>query len=226
MPDAPNTDPSTDPKDADTGAPDVDPSDAAAGTDADDAGDGTGTDAGTDALGDAGKKALDSMKARWKTERDARRKLEEKMEALKAPAASGTTDQADAAEIKRQATRDANAKANARILKSEIKAAAAGKLADPSDALAYLDPKSFEVDDNGDVDAEELADAIDDLLTRKPYLAAKAVSRFQGTGDGGAARKASGPSQLTRQDLKGMSPAAISKAKADGRLNKVLGITT
>jgi hypothetical protein len=188
--------------------------------------DGAPDPAGTDDLGDAGKKALDSMKARWKTERDARRKLEEEMEALKAPAASGTTDQPDAAEIKRQATRDANAKANARILKSEIKAAAAGKLADPSDALAYLDPKSFEVDDNGDVDAEELADAIDDLLTRKPYLAAKAVSRFQGTGDGGAARKASGPSQLTRQDLKGMSPAAISKAKADGRLNKVLGITT
>jgi hypothetical protein len=222
MPDAPNTDPSTDPKDADTGAPDVDPNAAAAGTDADDAGDGTGTDAGTDALGDAGKKALDSMKARWKTERDARRKLEEEMEALKAPAASGTTDQAAAAEIKRQATRDANAKANARILKSEIKAAAAGKLADPSDALAYLDPKSFEVDDNGDVDAEELADAIDDLLTRKPYLAAKAVSRFQGTGDGGAARKASGPSQLTRKDLDGMSPEAIVKAKREGRLKSIL----
>lgn len=230
MPDAPNTtttDTSTDPKDADSG---LDPSAAAAGTDAADAGAdaGTtdGTDAGTDALGDAGKKALDSMKSRWKEERDARRKLEKDLEDLRAPKATGTDDKPDTAEIKRQATRDANAKANARIIKSEIKAAAAGKMADPSDALAHLDLKSFEVDDNGDVDAEELADAIDDLLTRKPYLAAKAVSRFQGTGDGGAARKASGPSQLTRQDLKGMSPAAINKARLDGRLNKVLGITT
>jgi hypothetical protein len=182
-------------------------------------------DAGSEALGDAGKKALDAMKARWKSERDARRKLEAEREESRTPK-SGDTDQPDAAEIKRQATREANAKANARILRSEIKAAAAGKLADPSDALAYLDPKSFEVDDNGDVDAEDLRDAIEDLLTRKPYLAAKAVSRFQGTGDGGAARKASGPSQLTRTDLKGMSPAAIAKAKTDGRLNKVLGITT
>jgi hypothetical protein len=223
MPDAPNTDPSTDPKDADTGAPTVDPSDAAAGTDADDAGDGTGTDAGTDALGDAGKKALDSMKSRWKAERDARRKLEEELEGLKVPKPTGDNDQADAAEIKRQATRDANAKANARILRSEIKAAAAGKLADPSDALAYLDPAAFEVDANGDVDAEELADAIEDLLTRKPYLGATSRPRFQGTGDGGAARKASGPSQLTRQDLKSMSPEAIVKAKREGRLKTVLG---
>jgi hypothetical protein len=181
---------------------------------------------GTEALGDAGKKALDSMKSRWKAERDARRKLEEELEGLKAPKPTGNTDQPDAAEIKRQATRDANAKANARILRSEVKAAAAGKLADPSDAIALLDLSAFEVDANGDVDPEEIADAIEDLLTRKPHLAATARPRFQGTGDGGAARKASGPSQLTRQDLKGMSPAAINKARLDGRLNKVLGITT
>ncbi|MFD3573852.1 hypothetical protein [Streptomyces sp. NPDC058644] len=179
--------------------------------------------AGSDALGDAGKKALDSMKARWRTERDARRKLEADLEDLRTPKPSGDTDQPDAKEIKRQATRDANAKANARILRSEIKAAAAGKLADPTDALAYLDPKSFEVGENGDVDAEELADAIDDLLTRKPYLAATGQRpRFQGTGDGGAARKASGPSQLTREDLQKMSPEAIVKAKREGRLQTVL----
>ncbi|QDH92110.1 head scaffolding protein [Streptomyces phage Dubu] len=188
-----------------------------------DAGEGTGEPEGADALGDAGKKALDSMKTRWKAERDARRKLEEELESLRTPKPSGDDDQADAAEIKRQATREANAKANARIIRSEIKAAAAGKLADPSDALAYLDPSAFELDANGDVDAEELADAIEDLLTRKPYLAATTRPRFQGTGDGGAARKASGPSQLSRQDLKSMSPEAIVKAKREGRLKDVLG---
>lgn len=188
-----------------------------------DAGQGDGSDPeGSDALGDAGKKALDAMKTRWKSERETRRKLEEELEALRAPK-SGDTDQPDAKEIKRQATREANAKANARILRSEIKAAAAGKLADPADALAYLDPSAFEVDENGDVDASELADAIEDLLTRKPYLAATARPRFQGTADGGAARKASGPAQLTREDLKGMSPQAIVKAKAEGRLKTLLG---
>ena len=188
-----------------------------------DGGEGAGEPEGADALGDAGKKALDAMKARWKTERDSRRKLEEELEALRAPKPTGNDDQPDAAEIKRQATREANAKANARIIRSEIKAAAAGKLADPSDALAYLDPSAFELNADGDVDAEELADAIEDLLTRKPYLAATTRPRFQGTGDGGAARKASGPSQLSRQDLKGMSPEAIVKAKAEGRLKDLLG---
>ncbi|WP_223772942.1 hypothetical protein [Streptomyces sp. 135] len=186
-------------------------------------GDGDGPDpAGTDDLGDAGKKALDSMKSRWKTERDQRRKLEEELETLRSPKPSGTDDKADAAEIKRQATREANAKANQRIIRSEIKAAAAGKLADPSDALAYLDLSQFELDANGDVDAEELADAIEDLLTRKPYLAANGRPRFQGTADGGAARKASGPTQLTRQELNGMSPEAIVKAKREGRLKNIL----
>lgn len=177
---------------------------------------------GSEALGDAGKKALDSMKARWKAERDNRRKLEEELESLRTPKPTDNTDQPDAAEIKRQATRDANAKANARIIRSEIKAAAAGKLADPSDALAYLDPTAFELDANGDVDAEELSDAISELLTRKPYLAATGRPTFQGTGDGGAARKASGPSQLSRSDLAGMSAAQIDAARKAGRLSNLL----
>lgn len=183
-----------------------------------------GDPAGSADLGDAGKKALDSMKSKWREERDQRRKLAEELEALKAPKAPASDDKADAAEIKRQATRDANAKANTRVVRSEIKAAAAGKLADPADALAHLDPKSFEVDENGDVDAEELADAIEDLLKRKPYLAASGRPRFQGTGDGGAVHKTTGPAQLTREDLRGMSPAAINKARTEGRLNVVLGI--
>jgi hypothetical protein len=180
------------------------------------------TPEGSDALGDAGKRALDSMKGKWHAERDRRRALEAELEALRAPKPADDDAQPDAKELKRQATRDANAKANARILRSEIKAAATGKLADPADALAHLDLSAFEVDENGDVDAEELSDAINDLLTRKPYLAATGRPRFQGTGDGGAARKASGPSQLTREDLKTMSPEAIVKAKRDGRLKNVL----
>ncbi|MCX4572281.1 hypothetical protein OHB41_03590 [Streptomyces sp. NBC_01571] len=183
-----------------------------------------GTPEGADALGDAGKRALDSMKGKWQTERDRRRELEARIATLEAPQASGDSDQPDPDAIRAEAAREATTKANTRILKSEIRAAAAGKLADPADALAYLDVASFEVNENGDVDAEEISDAIADLLTRKPYLAAKGAPRFQGSGDGGAARKAAGPSQLTRADLKGMSPDQIHKAKAEGRLNTVLGI--
>jgi hypothetical protein len=185
----------------------------------------TDTDAtpeGAEALGDAGKKALDSMKAKWKTERDARRELEQKLADAAKPASTDETPDLEA--IKSEAAREATAKANARILRSEIKAAAAGKFHDLSDVIPNLDINSFEVDENGDVDADEIAEAIQDLLTRKPHLAAAKAKRFQGTGDGGAARKAAGPSQLTSDDLRGMTPAQIVKAKADGRLNSILGI--
>lgn len=180
--------------------------------------------AGADALGDAGKRALDSMKGKWREERDKRRDLERRIAELEAPKDDNPESQPDAKQIRAQATREANQKANARILRSEIKAAATGKLADPADALAFLDLSKYEVDENGDVDADEISDAIEELLTRKPHLAATARQRFQGTGDGGAQRNAGGPSQLSRADLKGMSPEAISKAKAEGRLNNVLGI--
>ena len=183
-------------------------------------------DTGADALGDAGKRALDAMKGKWHTERDKRRELESRiaeLEAASAPADDKSGESA-AAEIRRQATREANAKANARILRSELKAAAVGKLADPTDALALLETHNFEVDANGDVDAEELSDAIEELLTRKPHWAATGRRPvFKDSGDGGAARKVPGPSQLSREDLKGMSPEAIVKAKADGRLKDLLG---
>lgn len=205
---------------ADAGTPTGQAADA--GTDAGTpAGTDEGDPAGADQLGDAGKKALDAMKAQRNTEREKRRALEAELEALKAPKPSDD-GQPDAEAIRAEAAREANAKANARILKSEIKAAAAGKLADPKDALVHLDLSSFEVDADGNVDAEDISDAIADLLTRKPYLAANGRPVFQGSGDGGAARKASGPSQLTRQDLQGMSPQEIHKAKAEGRLKDLL----
>ena len=180
--------------------------------------------AGSEALGDAGKKALDSMKAKWREERDKRRALEDRIAALETPKGSGDTDTPDPDTIRREAAREATQKANARILRSEIKAAAAGKFTDPADALAFLDLSKFEVDENGDIDPDEISEAIEDLLTRKPHLAATARPRFQGTGDGGAAQRQTGPKQLTRDDLKRMSPDQIVKAKREGRLNNVLGI--
>lgn len=175
---------------------------------------------GADALGDAGKKALDSMKSKWHTERDKRRELEARLAEMSAPKTDTETPDLDA--LRAEAAREATAKANARILKSEVKAAAAGKLADTADALKFLDLDAFEVDENGDVDGDEIAEAIQELITSKPYLAAAPAPRFTGTGDGGAARKAPGPSQLTREDIARMSPQEIVKAKADGRLNTLM----
>lgn len=197
----------------DTATADVSAADTSTDTEAD--------PAGADALGDPGKRALDSMKAQRNAERERRRALEAQLAELQAPKPA-EDGQLDADAIRAQAAREATAKANTRILRSEVKAAAAGRLKDPSDAFAHLELSSFEVDANGDVDASEISDAIEDLLTRKPYLAASSRPRFEGTADGGAARTPSGPAQLTRQDLDGMSPEAIVQAKREGRLKDIL----
>ncbi|HCA88173.1 MAG TPA: hypothetical protein DEQ61_23540 [Streptomyces sp.] len=172
---------------------------------------------GAEDLGDKGKRALASMKGKWRAERDRARDLEQRL---------ADKDGVDEAElVRRKAETDALAKANVRIVRAEVKAAAAGKLADPADAYKFLDLEQFEVDENGDLDSDEVAEAIEDLIKSKPYLAAATVKRFQGTGDGGSARTASKPKQLSRADLKTMSPAQIVKAKAEGRLDDALGFS-
>lgn len=186
--------------------------DAGAG---DDDQDGDADPEGADQLGDKGKRALASMKGKWRTERDRRRELERRL------AEKDGVDEAEQA--RRRAEADALAKANSRILKAEVRAAAKGRLNDPKDALTFLDLEQFEVGEDGEVDPEEIEEAIEDLLKAKPYLAAATAKRFQGTGDGGAARKASRPKQLTRADLKSMTPEAIEKAREDGRLEDLMG---
>lgn len=187
------------------------------------AGDGGGSEdeddadpEGADQLGDKGKRALDAMKGKLKSERARRRDLERQL------AQKNQGDGDDDAVAK--ATAAATAAANTRILKAEIRAAAAKKLADPRDALRFLDLEQFEVDADGEVDADEIADAIETLIKSKPYLAAApARPRFQGTGDGGAARKAGRPKQLTERDLKNMTAEQIVKAQDEGKLDDLLG---
>lgn len=132
----------------------------------------TGDDAaddGNDELGDKGKRALDSMKSKWKNERTRRQQLEARVSELES--ASGGDD--DDAARQRAADTAALAKANSRIVRAEVRAAASGKLSDPADALSFIDLDQFEVGEDGDVDQEEIAEAIEDLVRRKPYLAAQ-----------------------------------------------------
>lgn len=198
-----------DPADDPAGNPDADPDDV------DD------DPEGSDQLGDAGKKALATMKAKWRAERDKNRATTAELEQLRK--AGGKDGEPTAEDIRREAEQAATERANKRIIRSEIRAAATGKLADPKDALTFLDLDKFEVDENGEVDSDEIADAIDELVQKKPYLAAATAKRFQGTGDGGAARKAGKPKQLTENDLKTMTPEQIVKAQDEGRFDDLLG---
>ncbi|MEU5394522.1 hypothetical protein [Streptomyces tibetensis] len=192
--------------------------------------DDTDTDPeGAEQLGDPGKKALDTMKGKLKAERERRRSLEAQLAERDKPADG---DQPDPDALVRQAEATALARVNERLVKAEVRAAAAGKLADPADAHRFLDLSQFEVDADGNVDADEVAEAIDDLLTSKPYLAAQGGStkpRFQGTADSGARKGSARPTQLTEADVKRLSAAGkhaeIVKAQNEGRLDDYLGLT-
>lgn len=72
----------------------------------------------------------------------------------------------------------------------------------------------------GATEAEVMADA-EALVT---LVAPSQPKRFQGGADAGPKGAPTGPSQLTSADLSRMTPEQIVTAKAEGRLNTLLGI--
>ncbi|PXY20886.1 hypothetical protein [Prauserella muralis] len=194
------------------------PAEGAEGTEGAEGGEGGD---GPDSLGDKGKKALDAMKAKERAARAKARELEQQLAEMKAQLEGNdkTPDEQALEAARREAATEAARKANERILRSEIRAAAAKRLADPADALVHLNVDDFEVGDDGEVDGEEISDAITELLKKKPYLAAQG-----GTPSFDSARgKGTPKGQLTRADLKGMSAKEINAARKAGRLDAVLG---
>lgn len=191
----------------------------------DDASDGA-KDGADESLGDAGKQALDRMKAERNAARAEARTKEAELKTLREAAAlkDKPAEEQEIEAAKAEARTEATVKANERILKADLRAAATGKLADPTDAALYINLADFTVSEDGETDSDALNDAIADLLEKKPHLAAVKQNRFDGDADQGAKGKDSKPSQLSQTDLKGMSPEQIVEAKAAGQLNSILGI--
>lgn len=169
---------------------------------------------GEEALGDPGKKALAAMKEQRKAAEVRAREAEARAAALEAKLEGREAEYA--AEVEKRKTQ------HEAILRAELKAAAKGKLADPTDAGLFINLSDFEVSENGDVDADALNAAIDDLIARKPHLGADKARRFDGSADAGPKgdRK---PGQLSREELSRMSPEALVEAEAAGRLDDLLG---
>lgn len=139
-------------------------------------------------LGDAGKQALDRMKAERKAALTSAKEAKAEADALRIQLAAKDKPAEEIAldNARKEGETAATQAANVRIVRSELKAAAAVKLANPLDALAFINPTDFEVDRNGEVDSDALNEAIDDLLRARPYLASGRPIPFQGGGDGGA----------------------------------------
>lgn len=169
--------------------------------DAGDAGDGGNGDGG--GAGGAGgepedvaglKSALDAeRKARQAEERKRKgleRQLGETKTRLDEAEGRSKTDQEKAIdqarrEAEEKARKEVFAQANERLVRAEVRAQAAGRLADPDDAVRLLDLSGFSVGDDGEIDSKPIAEAIEELVKAKPYLAADAKPRPTGSGDGG-----------------------------------------
>lgn len=85
-----------------------------------------------------------------------------------------------------------------RVLKAEIKAAAAGRLADPKDAIRLLDLSKIKINDDGEVDSDAVSTAIEELIDAKPYLAINERSP-RGSADGGP--RGTGVGDFSMNDL-------------------------
>lgn len=113
------------------------------------------------------------------------------------------------------------ANANQRVLKSEIRAAAASVLENPADAIIFLDLSKFTVSDDGETNSEEINNALGALVKERPYLAKRQPNTgVVSTPPSGT--RAQTVQQLTREQLKGMTPSEIAKADAEGRLSNIL----
>jgi hypothetical protein len=136
-------------------------------------------------LGPAGEKALAAEKAK-------RKEAEAKARTARERIAELERGDDKVAQERAEFEKAAMVKANARLVQAELKAAAAGRFADPSDAFAFVDTSKITVDDEGNVDLDEVEKALADLLKKKPHLAAS-TARFQGGADQGARKKTTGP---------------------------------
>jgi hypothetical protein len=124
-------------------------------------------------LGDAGRKAIAEERSARRAAEKAARDAQSELERIRSESMSST--EKAIAEAKAQGRKEALSTANDRLVKAEVRAHAAGKLADPGDAAALLGDLSGFVGDDGEPDSRAIAKAIDDLLEAKPYLAAGAT---------------------------------------------------
>jgi hypothetical protein len=153
---------------------------------------------GEEALGDAGKQALDRMKAERNAERKRAAAAEAELDKLRNASKSEQEKAIDAA--RKEGESEATKRANTRLVRAEARAlAAAAKFRDPGDVIAQLGDRlgGITVDDDGEVDQKALKGLVDDLAKAKPYLvdtgATTATAAEVGLGTTGRTTEAPGP---------------------------------
>lgn len=129
-------------------------------------------------LGDAGKKALEAMKAQRaeaKKTAAAEKKRADELARQVAEFQDRDKSELEKATTKAERLEEQAARATKRAVLAEVKAAAA-QFADPEDAAAFLDLTAYTSDD-GEIDTEAISADLDALLERKPHLRRPAVEQ-------------------------------------------------
>jgi hypothetical protein len=134
---------------------------------------------GDDPGGQAETVDVAKLKATLAAERRARAAAEREAAKLRDEHATDA-DKAIAA-ARDEGRREALGQVTGRMVEAEVRAAAAGKLADPADAVRLIDLTGF-VGDDGDIDAKAIAAAVDELVETKPYLRAAAGGEGKANG--------------------------------------------
>lgn len=107
--------------------------------------------------------------------------------------------------------------AQEQTLRTAIIGAAAGKLADPSDAVALIDRSAVEFGKDGS--PTNVGELVSSLLEAKPHLAASGGARGTSADQGARGTKAG---QITREQLRTMTADQITAAQASGQLDHLL----
>lgn len=105
-------------------------------------------------------------------ERKARKAAEQELK--KFQEANQTEAEKAIAAAKAEGERFASEKHRKQIIRSEIKAAAAGLLVNPDIATRLIDITQFDVNEDGEVDSEAIKAELQRLVKDEPYLAAGA----------------------------------------------------
>lgn len=157
------------------------------------------TDAPTEDLGDAGKRALAAERQRAsqaeRASKTAARQLKQVTAELELLRQAGASDSEKAiAQAKKEAATEARkealAEANGRLVRAEVRTAAAAEKIDPALAVKLLDLDDFDVDDDGEIDTKAITKAVKALIEEHPYLTGEGDGRVRGSADGGSRRTA------------------------------------
>lgn len=221
--------------DDDAGSDDAGDDTAGSGTGDDSTGGDDGNAGDTDAEPETLEEALEALRKakadgdavqRVRRSLDRRSKKDQKrIEQLEEQLAGKTTDDGDSGDFDADAVRDQirrEVKIESSIdrARSEAKAALAGKVnIKPETAVALLGDKlSDAVDDDGELDVQAIADAVDELLEENPGLKVARGDTFQGDADQGP--RGGGPKPSEEQQLQ----EQIAQATKDKNFTLAIGL--